>query len=80
MRIKPRADRRPAEMMASLWPKRLERRAPSRPPMQKKHMAKVKFRARSEAPQLKSEAKGAFKMDQAYRMPAKSMAITPIAR
>ena len=78
--MNPAAASIPAMIRAILCPKPLLIFAPSRPPMQKKLIARVKFSASAEALQPKAEAKGDFKMDQAYKTPAKSMEITPIAR
>jgi hypothetical protein len=78
--MNPAADKIPAVITAILCPAHPESLAPRRPPMQKKLIAKVKFKARSEAPHPNSADNGDFKIDQAYRMPANNIATTPMQR
>ena len=50
------------------------------PPMQKKHIVNVKFKASWEGVHPNSSVRGAFKIDQAYIIPAKSILTTPLNR
>ena len=53
---------------------------PRIPPRQKKHIVKVKFRLSWVGFQPNCAASGGFRIDQPYRIPAKSSATVPIAR
>ena len=63
VRIKPNAAKMPAMISAIRLPARLEIRAPSNPPIQKKLIAMVKLRASSETPHPNSLLNGVFKME-----------------
>ena len=79
VKINPSAEKTPDTARAILCPAFLERFAPSKPPIQKKVIAKVKLRASSLCPQPNSADRGDLSIDHAYKTPAKSIAKTPTA-